>query len=243
MQLDERNNDYYNRWIQRMHEDWFDLSEYELINYCYEKHFEKSRDISIDEAEAELFESFSKSFSKKEWEEKEKEHKEIEKQNEAHKLELLKRKEKFHEKLWTLPVVVSRNVQRFRDQLEKDNRLRSIPKVDFYLLDKWLIMKRFVSNLFGDICMDCGKSKASFDGGIEMQVDHIEPRSKVPEKELDIENFQVLCKKCNHKKRDFVSTDFRTKEDKELVHSLYTEKWDKIVKIYMKHEEESEEES
>ena len=48
-----------------------------------------------------------------------------------------------------------------------------------------------------------------------MQVDHIEPRSKVPEKELDIENFG-FCVKNVIIKRDFVSTDFRTKETKNL---------------------------
>lgn len=43
-------------------------------------------------------------------------------------------------------------------------------------------------------CNMCGTSKAH---GSIMHVDHIKPRSKFPELELEFSNLQVLCEDCN----------------------------------------------
>lgn len=43
----------------------------------------------------------------------------------------------------------------------------------------------------------------------QMHVDHIKPRSKYPELELDKSNLQVLCASCNFGKSNRDDTDFR----------------------------------
>lgn len=43
----------------------------------------------------------------------------------------------------------------------------------------------------------------------EMHVDHIKPRSKYPELELDLDNLQLLCKECNLGKSDHYEEDWR----------------------------------
>jgi 5-methylcytosine-specific restriction endonuclease McrA len=43
-----------------------------------------------------------------------------------------------------------------------------------------------------------------------MHVDHILPRSKFPELELDIDNLQVLCEECNLAKSNIDTTDWRS---------------------------------
>jgi hypothetical protein len=42
-------------------------------------------------------------------------------------------------------------------------------------------------------------------------IDHIKPRSKYPELELDEDNLQVLCKDCNYGKGAEFEDDFRPK--------------------------------
>lgn len=42
-----------------------------------------------------------------------------------------------------------------------------------------------------------------------MHVDHIKPRSKYPELELDPNNLQVLCEDCNYGKGNLDETDWR----------------------------------
>ena len=44
---------------------------------------------------------------------------------------------------------------------------------------------------------------------VELHVDHIKPRSKHPELELDINNLQILCKDCNLGKSNTDSIDYR----------------------------------
>ena len=51
--------------------------------------------------------------------------------------------------------------------------------------------------------MLCAKTK-----GV-MHVDHIKPRSKFPDLELEFDNLQILCKACNLGKSNKDQTDFR----------------------------------
>ena len=51
--------------------------------------------------------------------------------------------------------------------------------------------------------MVCGSTE-------RIHVDHIKPRSKYPELELDINNLQVLCEDCNIGKSNIDETDWRT---------------------------------
>jgi hypothetical protein len=43
-------------------------------------------------------------------------------------------------------------------------------------------------------CMSCGADRNDH---IKLHVDHIKPRSKYPELELDLDNLQTLCSDCN----------------------------------------------
>lgn len=58
----------------------------------------------------------------------------------------------------------------------------------------------------GGRCQACGRSAKD---GVELQVDHVKPKSKFPELEFDIENLQVLCVNCNIGKRNRDETDWR----------------------------------
>jgi len=44
---------------------------------------------------------------------------------------------------------------------------------------------------------------------VRICVDHIKPRRKYPELELDINNLQILCDACNHGKASWDEEDFR----------------------------------
>ena len=80
----------------------------------------------------------------------------------------------------------------------------------FYADKRWLHMRYLVFRQYGKSCMCCGSST-----GV-MHVDHIKPRSKYPELELDINNLQILCKDCNLGKSAWDETDWRPHVRKEL---------------------------
>jgi len=73
----------------------------------------------------------------------------------------------------------------------------------FYDSDKWLRTKRKILLMYGTRCMKCSAI------GIEMHVDHIQPRSKNPSLELTPSNLQVLCKSCNLNKSNLHTIDYR----------------------------------
>lgn len=68
----------------------------------------------------------------------------------------------------------------------------------FYTSEKWRNLRKQIIKEQGATCAKCGL-KGSY--GISIHVDHIKPRSKFPELELDKNNLQVLCSYCNLEKR------------------------------------------
>ena len=76
---------------------------------------------------------------------------------------------------------------------------------DFYNSREWMDVRYKALQLHGRQCLCCG-AKAP---GVELHVDHIKPRSKYPELELDINNLQVLCKACNLGKSNRDCNDYR----------------------------------
>jgi len=74
---------------------------------------------------------------------------------------------------------------------------------DFYITKEWRQVRYSVFVKYGKICMCCGAK----DG--YLHVDHIKPRSKFPELELEISNLQVLCEACNVGKSNLDQTDWR----------------------------------
>jgi hypothetical protein len=65
---------------------------------------------------------------------------------------------------------------------------------DFYQTKEWRQVRWSVISRADGKCSVCGRSKKD---GIVIHVDHIKPRSKYPELELDPSNLQLLCEDCN----------------------------------------------
>ncbi len=81
------------------------------------------------------------------------------------------------------------------------------PKTSFYTSDEWQALRYQAIKRYGRKCMACGAS------GVEIHVDHIKPRSKHPELELEITNLQVLCRPCNMGKSNKDDTDWRSPQN------------------------------
>jgi hypothetical protein len=80
---------------------------------------------------------------------------------------------------------------------------------DFYLSREWreLRYEALVKN--NGKCECCGAGKHT---GAVLHVDHIYPRSLFPDKELDLDNLQILCSECNMGKSNKDFTDWRHSE-------------------------------
>jgi 5-methylcytosine-specific restriction endonuclease McrA len=59
---------------------------------------------------------------------------------------------------------------------------------------------------YGARCQCCGASPST---GAVINVDHIKPRKFYPELALELENLQILCGPCNHRKGNWDTTDWR----------------------------------
>ena len=107
---------------------------------------------------------------------------------------------------------------------KKANRKR-VSRVDndnFYTSREWRELRVRVLEKYECKCMMCGQSPKIH--GIVLHVDHINPRSKVPELSLDFNNLQLLCEDCNLGKSNKYDTDHRPDDasidevlDKELL--------------------------
>lgn len=76
----------------------------------------------------------------------------------------------------------------------------------FYERDEWKALRYQVLVKYGARCQCCGATRHD---NVVIHVDHIKPRSRFPELELDINNLQVLCEPCNMGKRASDLTDWR----------------------------------
>lgn len=76
----------------------------------------------------------------------------------------------------------------------------------FYRSDAWRLVRYQVLIAHGGACGCCG-ARASL--GKPLHVDHIKPRSRYPELELEASNLQVLCDDCNLGKGATDQTDWR----------------------------------
>jgi 5-methylcytosine-specific restriction endonuclease McrA len=74
---------------------------------------------------------------------------------------------------------------------------------DFYRTREWAELRYKILVKYGRVCQCCGADK------VVLHVDHIKPRSKYPQLELDINNLQVLCETCNVGKSNKDVTDWR----------------------------------
>lgn len=92
------------------------------------------------------------------------------------------------------------------------NQLRRQEKkqapAEFYESDAWRTLRYKVLRKFGFKCMACGARPGPGPNGA-LHVDHIKPRSKYPQLELDENNLQVLCRDCNKGKSNIYEDDLR----------------------------------
>lgn len=68
-------------------------------------------------------------------------------------------------------------------------------KQEFYSTREWRSVRWQVISKSNGKCSVCGRTAK--DDGVIIHVDHIKPRSKFPELELEITNLQLLCADCN----------------------------------------------
>lgn len=84
-------------------------------------------------------------------------------------------------------------------------RLDLLDEKNFYLSREWKKLRYEAIVRYGRKCQACGDSVR----GLKLHVDHIKPRSKFPELQMDINNLQVLCEPCNMGKGAWDETDHR----------------------------------
>lgn len=96
--------------------------------------------------------------------------------------------------------------------LKKNRKKLVIPEHPFYGSKKWHELRYKVIKLYGRVCMACGSKEG------HMHVDHIKPRSRYPELELELSNLQILCRPCNMGKGAWDETDWRH-QSKDTVNS------------------------
>lgn len=77
---------------------------------------------------------------------------------------------------------------------------------EFFASDEWRKLRYLALKLHGAACQCCGATRQS---GAILHVDHIKPRSKYPELELEVDNLQILCVDCNRGKGAWDETDWR----------------------------------
>jgi len=83
-----------------------------------------------------------------------------------------------------------------------------IKTANFYRTPEWRKVRYEALLRCGRACMCCGAKPSD---GIILHVDHVKPRSKYPQFELDINNLQILCEDCNLGKSNIYEDDFRDK--------------------------------
>lgn len=81
-----------------------------------------------------------------------------------------------------------------------------VSEPNFCLSQPWREIRYKALWQAGGKCSLCGRGRKE---GVVLHVDHIPPRSKYPDKELDANNLQVLCEDCNLGKSNKDRTDWR----------------------------------
>lgn len=77
---------------------------------------------------------------------------------------------------------------------------------EFYESREWKELRYRALEYYGGRCMVCGRMAKH---GSVIHVDHIKPRSRFPELQLEFSNLQVLCGDCNLGKGNQYVTDWR----------------------------------
>lgn len=83
--------------------------------------------------------------------------------------------------------------ERRRDRQLSRQEKKKKPLECFYKSRPWRELRFKILRKIGFKCLGCGRGAPA----VILHVDHIKPRIKFPELELDEENLQVLCEDCN----------------------------------------------
>ena len=110
-----------------------------------------------------------------------------------------------------VPIGGKKWARKFLDDLLLNKKQKITPEVkkaiskSFYSSREWLELRYKALTTYGAVCQCCGATAAS----TQLHVDHILPKSKYPEKALEISNLQILCRECNVGKSNKDNTDWR----------------------------------
>lgn len=96
---------------------------------------------------------------------------------------------------------------KLKKNLVKTNRAGFAAFQEFYLCKAWRKLRYQALKIHGASCQCCGGTAISTRR--PLHVDHIKPRFKFPELELELSNLQVLCEDCNMGKGGQDQTDWR----------------------------------
>ena len=105
---------------------------------------------------------------------------------------------------------LSAHEKRHNRQVRRQIKIQAKPiaVVGFYDTEAWRSLRYPILRKFNFMCLACGHGPRP---GKPLHVDHIKPRSKYPELELDPNNLQVLCQDCNLSKSNHFEDDLRPK--------------------------------
>lgn len=96
------------------------------------------------------------------------------------------------------------SMEQYYASIDKKAKQEASPKrVDFLSSKEWKAVRNIVLSKYGRLCMRCGSKD-------RIQIDHIKPRSKYPQLQLDVNNLQVLCWECNKDKAARYEKDYRS---------------------------------
>jgi 5-methylcytosine-specific restriction endonuclease McrA len=84
---------------------------------------------------------------------------------------------------------------------------KNVATNSFYDSDAWKALRYKALAHNGAACQCCGRTYKEHK--VVIHVDHIKPRSKFPELELELSNLQILCADCNLGKSNKGSIDWR----------------------------------
>lgn len=91
-------------------------------------------------------------------------------------------------------------------RVEREYTSRFPTSQAFYNSQSWRDI-RYIALKNSNGCCDLCGARATH--GIQLHVDHIKPRSKYPQFELDLDNLQVLCGDCNFGKSNIDETNWK----------------------------------
>lgn len=120
---------------------------------------------------------------------------------------------------WTEVLKGSKPSERAPNRKPRNKRTSaySMASREFYLCDAWKKLRYRALQVCGATCQCCGAKQRD---GFTMHVDHVKPRFKYPELQLDLNNLQVLCSDCNVGKGAWDETDWRIDEERRQLSHL-----------------------